>query len=364
MEAVLGGDWPAMRCATNMVMTEPMPFDDLDAYVALPRVSGLAVSADGSRVVTTIAELNDKRTQWVNAVWEVDPAGVVPARRLTRGAKGESSPVFTAGGDVLFVASRPNEDDDKATAALWRLPAAGGEAFEALALPGDVEAVRTATEADLAVVRAPTMPSARNIDDDRRLRELRKDNKITAILHTGYPIRHWDKDLGPGEPHLFGTDLDGGAPQDLTESPGSALWDTDFDVSPDGRFVVTSWQRPAAGASKNAVLVRIDTDSGERSMIANDPEADLWSPAIAPDGSAIAYVRESYSSPAKAPRITLCCLRFGHDSVDVAPDWDRSPTSVTWSRDGSALIVTADQDGRGPVFSIDLSRRHCHAADV
>jgi hypothetical protein len=29
---------------------------------------------------------------------------------------------------VLFVASRPSEDD-KAPAALWRLPAAGGEAF-------------------------------------------------------------------------------------------------------------------------------------------------------------------------------------------------------------------------------------------
>src|SRR5689334_8497434 len=193
-----------------MGMTDPTPFDDLDAYIALPRVSGLAVSADGTRVVTAIAELNEKRTEYVSAVWELDPAGVRPARRLTRGAKGESSPVFTADGDVLFVASRPTEDDDKPPAALWRLPAAGGEAFEALKLPGGVESVHTAAEADFTVVRAPAMPSARSIDDDRRLRELRKDNKVTAILHTGYPIRHWDKDLGPGEPHLFGTDLDGG----------------------------------------------------------------------------------------------------------------------------------------------------------
>ncbi|MFI5511169.1 alpha/beta fold hydrolase [Mycobacterium sp. NPDC051804] len=336
-----------------MGMTEPTPFNDLDAYIALPRVSGLAVSADGSRVVTTVAELNEKRTEYVSAVWEIDPAGVQPARRLTRGAKGESSPVFTADGDVLFVAARPNEDDDKAPAALWRLPAAGGEAFEALALPGGVEAVRTATEAELVVVRAPSMPSARSVDDDRRLRELRKDNKVTAILHTGYPIRHWDKDLGPGEPHLFGTDLDGGAPKDLTEAPGGALWDTDFDVSADGRFVIASWRQPAVGAAKRAVLVRIDTDSGERTVIADDPLGDLWSPVIAPDGSAIAFALESYSTPEEAPRITLQYLRFGDDPVDVAPDWDRWVTSVKWSRDGSTLIVTADQDGRGPVFSID-----------
>ena len=95
---------------------------------------------------------------------------------------------------------RPTEDDDKPPAALWNLPAAGGEAVEVLAPPGGVDAVKTARDEARAVVRAPLLPSARSIDDDRRLRDLRKDNKITAILHTGYPIRHWDKDLGPGAP--------------------------------------------------------------------------------------------------------------------------------------------------------------------
>ena len=56
-------------------MTETA-FGDLDDYFALPRVSGLAVSPDGSRVVTTVSELNDKRTEYVNAIWEVDPEGV------------------------------------------------------------------------------------------------------------------------------------------------------------------------------------------------------------------------------------------------------------------------------------------------
>jgi dipeptidyl aminopeptidase/acylaminoacyl peptidase len=336
-------------------MAATTPFEDLDDYIALPRVSGLAVSPDGSRVVTTVTELNDKRTEYVSSIWEVDPAGRLPARRLTRGAKGESSPVFTAGGDVLFLAVRPTADDDKPPAALWRLPATGGEAFEALALPGGVEAVRTARDADMAVVRAPQLPSARDVEDDRRLRELRKDNKITAIVHTGYPIRHWDSDLGPAEPHVFGVDLTGNEPTDLTPAPGSALRDADFDVSTDGRFVVTSWQQPAPGASLRSVLVRIDTDTGERTVIADEPDGDLWSPTIAPDGSAVVYVRESYSTPDRAPRISLCCLRFGGESVPVASAWDRWPASVRWLHDGSALIVTADQNGRVPVFRIDVA---------
>ena len=128
------------------------PFDDLDEFLALPRVSGLAVSPDGSRVVTTIAELNDKRTEFVTAIWELDPAGRRPARRLTRGAKGESSPAFTSDGDLLFVAARPTEEDDKPPASLWRLPAAGGEAVVALALPGGVEDVRAARTMAVTVV--------------------------------------------------------------------------------------------------------------------------------------------------------------------------------------------------------------------
>ena len=177
-------------------------FDNLDDYLALPRVSGLAVSADGSRVVTTVAELNDKRTEYVSAIWEVDPAGERPARRLTRGANGDSSPAFTVDGDLLFVSSRPTaentDDSEKPPASLWRLPAGGGEAIEVLSMPGGVSVVRTARGADATVVVAPLLPSARDVDDDRRLRDLRKDNKVNAILHSGYPVRLLGQGPRPG----------------------------------------------------------------------------------------------------------------------------------------------------------------------
>jgi dipeptidyl aminopeptidase/acylaminoacyl peptidase len=143
--------------------TVTTPFDDLDEFLALPRVSGLAVAPDGSRVVTSIAELNEKRTEFVSAIWELDPAGTQPARRLTRGAKGEASPSFTADGDLLFVAARPTEDDEKPPAALWRLPAAGGEAAEALALPGGIDSVRCARTALVTVVAAKLLRSASSV---------------------------------------------------------------------------------------------------------------------------------------------------------------------------------------------------------
>jgi dipeptidyl aminopeptidase/acylaminoacyl peptidase len=199
-----------------MTETASTPFFDLDDYIALPRVASLTVSPDGSRVVSTVTELNDKRTEYVSAIWELDPAGLQPARRLTRGAKGESTPVFTADGDLLFVAARPTEQDDKAPASLWRLPAAGGEAVEELALPGGVDGVRTARAAAVTVVTAKLLRSSSGVDDDKRLRTLRKDKKVSAVLHSGYPVRYWDHDVGPDHPHL----LDADGPRDMTPQPG------------------------------------------------------------------------------------------------------------------------------------------------
>lgn len=330
------------------------PFDNLDDYLALPRVSGLAVSPDGSRVVTTVAELNEKRTEYISAIWEVDPGGRAPARRLTRGANGESSPAFTADGDLLFVSSRPTSEkpdgNDKPPASLWRLPAAGGEAMEVLKMPGAVSVVRTARDAGAAVFGAPLLPAAHDVDDDRRLRNLRKDSGVTAILHTGYPVRFWDKDVGPDQPHLFDV-ADG---RDLTPQPGAALREAGFDISGDGQFLVTTWWVRGPGPAQRSVLVRIDLTSGERSVIVDDPDADLGHPAISPDGSALAFTRETIATPDRAPRITLQYLRFGGHPVAIAENWDRWPASLTWSSDGAALVVTADQAGRTPIFVVDI----------
>ncbi|MDT5301479.1 MAG: hypothetical protein QOG79_4721 [Mycobacterium sp.] len=328
----------------------PTPFHDLDAFLALPRVAGLVVSPDGSRVVTTIAELNDERTQFITAVWELDPAGERPARRLTRGAKGESAPAFTAGNDLLFIAARTAEEADPSPASLWRLPAAGGEATQLLDLPGGVDAVHTAREADVTLVNTAMLPSATGVDDDKRLRALRKDAKVSAVLHTGYPVRHWDHDIGPGLPHLLDVS---GDPRDLTPGPGQAMREADLDVSRDGRFVVTSWHGPGPGASIRGTLVRIDVGTGERAVIAEDPGADLEFPAISPDGTTVAFTRETVATPHQAPRITLCVMRFGEEFTEPATGWERWPASVAWSADGATLVVTADEAGRRPVFIVD-----------
>jgi dipeptidyl aminopeptidase/acylaminoacyl peptidase len=334
---------------------------DLDAYLALPRLSGLALSPDGTRLVTTVATLDAKGASHVGALWEVDPAGEQPARRLTRSRKGEGAATFAADGTVLFVSARPDperEDEEDAPAALWQLPLVG-EARVAATRPGGIGTLVAARDAPTVVVVSDTLPGSRDDERDEQRRKERKDKKVTAVLHSSYPVRYWDADLGVGQPRLYAGDLD---PQrsvtwrDLTPQPGRALHDAQVDLTPDGRTAVTTWSLTEPRGSRRTALVAIDTTTGERRVLADDGSSDHAAPQVSPDGTQVAFLVERRSTPAEPPdeRLLVAPLDGSAPARDVAPGWDRFPSSHRWSPDGSALLVTADDGGRCPVFRVGL----------
>src|SRR5699024_7865859 len=336
------------------------------------------MSPAGDRLAVTVSTLNHDATKYVTALWEVDPDGNTPARRLTRGLAGESAPEFTAAGDLLFLATRPTEDGAEAEEApsLWMLPAAGGEACRLASRPGGFDAVHAARSASRLLISAEALPSATSEEHEAELRKVRKDAKVSAILHSSYPVRYWDHDLSPAAPRLFDTELpaapSAGAatPSDrgpaatttpalrlraLTPSPGKALVAGEANLSADGSFAVTTWSVPGPGAIERSTLVRIDTETGRRTVIADSQDAEYAGAHISPDGSLVAYLRESITSPEAAPEVTLWVSNAdGSQPRRVAADWDRWPGEMAWLPDGSGLLVIADDGGRAPVFHVTL----------
>jgi dipeptidyl aminopeptidase/acylaminoacyl peptidase len=345
------------------------PFRDLDAYLDLPRGSGLVLSPDGRRLVTAVQTLNAKRTKYVTALWEVDPTGARPARRLTRSAKGEGGAAFLPDGSVLFTSARPDpdaEDDDEEVALLWLLPAGGGEARVVASRPGGVDGVRVAADAGTVVLAARTFPGSTDHDTEKSKRKQRRDTEVSAILHDSVPVRFWDQDLGPDVPRLFAGTLDdlGTEPRieltDLTPDAGHALERVEHDVSPDGSTVATTWGVPERGGLRTS-LALVDVASGERRVLVDDPGWEHWSPRFSPDGGRVAVVREKRSTPQDPGDLRVAVVTVADGSVvDLTQDWDRWPAGpIEWTPDGTAVVLVADEDGRAPVF-----RLHAETGEV
>jgi len=354
------------------------PFHDLDHYLAIPRVSGLTLSPDGARLVTTVATLGAKGTEYCTALWEVDPGGVKQARRITRSAKGEAGAVFAASGDLYFTSARPDPESPEADPvnALWILPSDGGEARVALSRSGGIGGIHAARDADTVVVAASVLAGSTDEDNDEERRKARKDNKVAAILHSGYPVRYWDADLGPAQPRLFAvepgdpleagkpTTVDAAAPlklRNLTPDAGTRLRDAESVLSPDGRTIYSSFAKPLANADSRSVLVAIDVATGTRTVLLDTEGLSYFPGPVSPDGRSLVVVSESDTTPLAAPQVKLHLLdvagaKAGDGALTpLAHDWDRWARPAAWLPDGSALLVTADEDGASPVFRIGVA---------
>jgi dipeptidyl aminopeptidase/acylaminoacyl peptidase len=346
-----------------MTASKRTAFHELNDYLALPRLEGLELSPDGRRLVTTVTTLDAEGTGFVRALWDIDASGQRPPRRLTRSAQGERSPSFTPTGDLLFTSERPDPErkpEDDPVAALWLLPADGGEARVIGERPGGIGAVSVASTSGSVLVSSMTMPAATTDEEDKLLRTARTDNKVSAILHSGYPIRYWDHDLGPDHPRL----LFGAAPsvderirwRDLSPKAAAALRDCHAELNPNGTTTVTEWQVTEPYGSSRRAIMTIDVESGSRRAVLDDGDHDYHTPRLSPDGLLLAAVRERRTTPTSPPRVELVLvpLAGGHTRT-LTDDWPLWPSGVRWTPDGAALIVSADENGRGPLFRVAVS---------
>lgn len=344
-------------------MVAAHPFADPDTYLDTPRTAGLALSPDGTRLVTVQSTLSEDRTRFETALWSIDPAGRGPARRLTYGAPA-SDPVFAADGRLLFRRAADTADSSpKASTALWALDFRGGEPQRIAHRAGGVDTVRCAARSDRIVVTGPVLGDP---DRDEQVRALR-DKGVTAILHAGYPMRHWDADLGPAVTHLFDVVGGGGiggpdgvftsvTPDAAGPSGGGVYRDTEYDVSTDGAVVVATRRVSGADGVTRHVLVRIGLrdGAGGAETLVDEPHADQSSPRISPDGARVAYLRTEHPEPDAAPRVTAQVLDLATGrSERWGGDWDRWPTALAWTADSSALLATADDHGHAPIFRVD-----------
>ncbi|MFE3461777.1 S9 family peptidase [Nocardiopsis aegyptia] len=343
---------------------------ELPEYLTLRRVNGLRLSPDGTRLVAPVSGLAPDATSFRSALWEIDvrpesEGGRAP-RRLTRSTKGESVADFLPDGSVLFTTGRQDPEakaEDKPKSALWLLPAEGGEARQVASRPGGVGAFTVARDSGLVAFASDVLPDSEDADSDAEARKAREEAGVTAILHEALPVRSWDSDIGPDHPRYFVADPPAdddarlGEPRDLTPGAGLALLGSGPALTPDGATLVTGWSVPTERGASRDDVVAIDTATGDRTTLAGDPDHEFGGPLVSPDGRSVLLQRGfqgDYDGEPRDHTLWLVDLATG-EGRDLLAGHELWPRDYAFAADSSAVFMAADQNGRRPVFRIDLA---------
>ncbi len=330
----------------------------MPAYTALPRITALALSPDGERLVAAVQAPDAEAAGYASSLWEV-PLGTGDPVRLTRSQAGEKSPVFLPGGRLGFLSARPapgipgeSGTAEAGEAALWALPPAG-EAERLLTRPGGLGSPVSATDSGHLLLTGARLAFSTDTDDEQR-RLTRARRKVTAVLHDGLPIRYWDHELGVESPRLLLRSPDGQL-RDLAPEASVELTEAEATISADGSRVATTWRRRRRGGRFPYGVAVIETATGQRrDLLVDDERTQYGSPVISPYGGLVAVQRERQATFAGPPVVEVVLVRAdgSGDPVVAALD-DLYPQSWVWSPDGSTLFVSGDLHGRGAVAALD-----------
>jgi len=344
-------------------LTQPHPFSVHD-MVRMERLGDPKSSPDGKWVVFTRQTWDPEADKTTTNLWLVSIDGAVLRQLTSARHMADTSPVWSPDGQtVAFVSNRSGSQQ------IWTIRTDGGEARQLTQFPVEVDNLRWSPAGSHIAFSAEVYPDA-DLEETARRDKARADNPVKAMKFDRLFIRHWDTWFDGKRKHLFvlpvkknGSDWEvAGPPVDLmtgidADSPTRPFGGVEeYDWSPDGQEIAyTAQPGDDAAWSTNLNIYLVAVTGGKSRCITLDNPATDTQPRYSPDGSTIAYL--SMSRPgfeADRLRIKLFDRETGKTQT-LTEGWDRSPGSLTWSRDSKTLFVTAEDIARLKIFAVDVA---------
>ncbi|SDS53885.1 Prolyl oligopeptidase family protein [Brevibacterium sandarakinum] len=329
------------------------------------RLQGLLTNRSG-RVIAQYSFLNSDGSSYLTHL--ADIGGDSP-RRLTRGDQSIGPAAIDETGTIYFAAKRIGEDGkDAQSPSLWALPETG----EARKLADHEDGFsRLDVKGQTLVAQLPVHTWAADEDEHQEYSRERREAKVSGILHSGFPLRRWDHDLGPGRETLAIADLNALTAEfdeELDEDDAQAGTGVTFRYLPlpagrlvdwaldeEARFVLVQIEKPIPDQLEASEIWQVDLHKHGAPRLLIEAAADhaYGIEAISPDGTRALLTREQFWTSTTNMSAALMLLDLGTESL--SPVWAEADHwfAPVWA-DDSTIVATADDHGRGSVFIGDV----------
>lgn len=335
---------------SGVAVPEKRPMSPEDLY-QIKAVSDPQVSPDGKWIAYTIAVPDLAKNRYFDDIWLVPTDGGV-SKPLTTDPENDYSPRWSPDGkQIAFISER------NGTPNLFLISLDGGEAKQVTFSETGLYSPIWSNDGKRLICGSRVLPAGKNTAENWTKNELPECNArtIDRLL-----FRQWDTWLGDERNHVFLVNPEDGAIKDLTPGdfdtpPVSLSSSHDFDISPDGAEICyTKTEGTILAVSTNHDLFTVDIPTGKTTKITSNPALD-GQPHYSPDGRYIAYTsmtKVNYESDREV--LTLYEHKTGK-TVRLTENLDRSVGQILWSPDSRQLFFTAEDQGHGAIYAVDLS---------
>lgn len=345
--------------------------------VAMPRLGGPSVSAEGTRALYPVT-LTDEETLERRTVYRMKTLATGEEVDLTM-PDGAVSPVFAEHDDerIYFLApgGRNSQGLQVYSAMVWTTGGRGiiAQARQVTRLNRSIEGFRVSPDASKVAIYGETpricADYACNDSGDGTLPEPAVGSGRLYEGDAGF-VRHWDSwgtpdmynrvfvyditDRGVANPKAIdGPLMEGALIGDTPTKPFGGA--EDFAFAPDGESIWFVAREAGADEpiSTDLDIYRFDLGASALSEVTAENEAVDTAPTPSPDGKWLAYLameRPGYESDRQ--RIMLRDLATG-ETRNLTEDVDLSFGSLAWTPDSRWIIATAQDVLDTPAFRID-----------
>ncbi|MGW8368311.1 MAG: S9 family peptidase, partial [Gammaproteobacteria bacterium] len=345
-------------CIASTTFAEPFTAEQL---VRIDRVGAPAVSPGGDLIVYAVRHADMEADKGRYDLWLSTTAGAAP-RRLTTHEANDTSPAWSPDGrHILFLSSRGGSNQ------VWRLPVGGGEAQPVTDLPIDVGTFRLSPRGDQLVVSVSVYLDCDDLQCSADRAAQTSDNKVTAQRYDRLFMRHWDHWLDDRRSQLFAIALDDNG--EATRTPvrlsrvdadvPSRVWggNEEYAISPDGKtlYFTARLRDRDEPTSTNYDIYSVPMDGkGKVENLTATNKAWDTAPVVSPDGRYLAWLAMSRPGfEADQFQVVLRDLRTGKARV-LTENWDRSPSSIIFARDGKSIFLNAQDVGHKTLWELGL----------